>query len=129
MAVLFLFYGKAEFSTMEFKSISLNEVDELMSRRDNTGAAVPFDIAWRTFSSKKKCGGGFRALERVTYKPSANPDIIKKENREQLLQPVKTAKDPDHSEHWTRNLQLPDGSVRKVYLEFIIMINEFKVRY
>ena len=114
---------------MEQETITLKEALQIFSRRDKLGQLVPFDISFRTFSKTTKTGGTLKELGNVKYLPPANPDADTFDTLFNILDPVKAAKDPKHFENRTRNLELPDGQVRKVNIDFIITVNEFKVVY
>lgn len=114
---------------MENGTITLTEALEIMRRRDKSGQLIHFNIAFRTFSSTQKNGGKLKVIDGAIYMFPPNPDADKSINIYNLLDPVTTAKNPNHDKHRTRNIQLPTGEVRKVNIDFIISINDLKVIY
>jgi len=114
---------------MENGTITLSEALEIMRRRDSYGGLIHFNIAFRTFSATTKKGGKLKKIDGAIYMYPANPDADKPINIYNLLEPVLTAKNPNHFENRTRNIQLPNGDIRKVNIDFIISINDHKVIY
>ncbi|WP_417365558.1 hypothetical protein [Flavobacterium beibuense] len=114
---------------MENQTIRLKEALEIFNRRDSQGQFVPFDISFRTFSKTTKRGGELKVYERVKYVPPANPDEDKEIDLFSLITPQKAAKNPKHFENRTRNIELPNGDFRKINIDFIILVNNFKVIY
>lgn len=109
--------------------INLSEALEIFNRRDQFGKPVPFDVSVRLFSSTAKTGGQLRTYENVTYLPSADPNKEKEITLDNLLLPVKSAKDPQHFKNRTRNLQFENGNCRKITTLFIISVNGQTVIY
>lgn len=124
---------------MEIGTITLKEALDIFNRRDSKGMFVPFDISFRTFSKTTKKGGQLKVYEGVKWLPSAKPDTDEttkviyspsyKEVVAALLAPVKANKDPNHFENRTRNIELPNGDIRKINIDYIILVNNFKVIY
>jgi hypothetical protein len=114
---------------MENGTITLSEALEIMRRRDSTGRLIHFNISFRKFSATTKRGGALREIDGAIYMYPENPDADKPINIYNLLDPVVAAKNPNHFENRTRNIQLPDGKIRKVNIDFIISINDQKVIY
>lgn len=114
---------------MENGTITLAEALEIMRRRDTTGRLIHFNITFRTFSATTRRGGKLKQIDGAIYMYPANPDADKPINIYNLLDPVTSAKNPNHFENRTRNIQLPDGKIRKVNIDFIISINDHKVIY
>lgn len=90
---------------------------------------VPFDITYRTFSKISKTGGELKMYERVKYLPAANPDEDFKITMYNVFEPVTEKRDPKHYENRTRNIELADGRIRKLSIDFIISVNNLKVIY
>lgn len=114
---------------MEKGVINLKDALNIFNLKDEFGEPVRFDITVRTFSRISKQGGRLKSYTNVFYLPPSNPDKEKELTIYNLFDPVKAAKDPNHFENRTRNLQLLDGSVRKICIDFIISINQQKVIY
>jgi hypothetical protein len=123
---------------MEIGTITLKEALDIFNRRDSKGMFVPFDISFRTFSKTTKKGGQLKVYEGVKWLPSAKPETETtkviyspsyKEVVAGLLTPVKENKDPNHFENRTRNIELPNGDIRKINIDFIILVNNYKVIY
>lgn len=124
---------------MEIGTITLKEALDIFNRRDSKGMFVPFDISFRTFSKITKKGGQLKVYEGVKWLPSAKAVTEEpakviytpsyKEVVAALLAPDKASKDPNHFENRTRNVELPNGDIRKVNIDFIILVNNYKVIY
>ena len=114
---------------MENGTITLSEALEIMRRCDKHGDRIHFNITFRTFSATTKKGGKLRIIDGAKYLFPANPDGDRLINIYNLLDPVVTAKNPNHFENRTRNIELPNGDIRKVNIDFIISINDHKVIY
>lgn len=110
-------------------TISLKEALEIFNRRDSSGAFAPFNISFRTFSRQTKRGGQLKVYEGVRYLPPANPDEDKLITIFNVLDPVKTKRDPKHFENRTRNIELPTGEIKKINIDYIIMVNDNLVIY
>ncbi len=114
---------------MEIGTITLNEAFDIFNRRDSKGMFVPFDISFRTFSETTKKGGQLIVYEGVKWLPSAKEDNDKEITIHNVLDPVKARRDPNHFKNRTRNVELPNGNIRKVNIDFIILVNNYKVIY
>jgi len=116
---------------MENVTISLKDALEIFSLRDKFGAPVPFDISVYTFSRTKKTGGELKEYHNATYLPSASGEKQIVDTLENILDPIKIARDPNHHDNFTRNLQLNDGlgGIKKINILFIDTINNKKVIY
>ncbi|MFM1776341.1 MAG: hypothetical protein RJA53_1951 [Bacteroidota bacterium] len=101
--------------------IKLTEALKLFNLRDANGMFVPFDIEYRTFNSQTKQGGKLKAYQGVKYLPSAK----KVEESSTDL----SIKNPNHYENRTRNIELPNGEIKKLRIDFIVSINNTKVIY
>ena len=114
---------------MENGTISLKEALEIFRRRDNYGQLVHFNIAFRTFSRISKTGGVLKIYEGVKYLPPATQADDHVSNIYNILDPIKTARDPKHFENRTRSIELPNGDIRKINIDYIISVNDLKVIY
>lgn len=114
---------------MEEQIISLPEVLKIIQLKDRNGAAFPFDIKYRTFNSQTKQGGNLKEYKGVKHIPNANPHKELETNAFNILETVKKKKKPNHFKNRTRNIELLNGTVRTVRIDFIISINNKKVIY
>lgn len=101
-----------------------------MKTLDADGKATKFSIAVRTFNKFSKTGGKLN-----TY-PVAKL-VMKEENphthtidslRRAPKKPVER-RNPNHFENKTRNIKLPNGTIKKINIRFIISFNGKKVIY
>ena len=118
-----------EFYTMENGVIKLSQALAIMNQKDQFDKPVPFDITVWEFSRISKLGGKQKSYYGVWYLPSADPNRPKEVTIENVLDPIKAVRDPQHFENRTRNLQLPTGECRKIYIDFIKSINNQTVIY
>ena len=111
------------------QTISLAEALKIFNQRDAKGMFVPFNISVRTFSRTTKKGGQLKVYEGVKYLPPANPEDDEQAAIHDPFAPTKVKRDPKHFENRTRNIELPSGDIKKINIDFIILINDFKVIY
>lgn len=88
--------------------ISLAYALKIFSEKDKKGMYAPFNLDYRTFNSTTKKGGRLIEYRGVKYLPSAIAD---------------SKKDPHHSKNRTRNIELPNGDIKKINIDFIISVN------
>jgi hypothetical protein len=100
--------------------LSLTEALKIFNLRDANGMFVPFDIEYRTFNEQTKQGGKLKKYFDVKYLPQAN-------NEEESFIPG--TKNPNHYKNRTRNIELPNGEIKKIRIDFIVSINNTKVIY
>lgn len=101
--------------------ITLSEALKIFNLRDAIGMFVPFDLEYRTFNEQTKKGGKLKAYHGVKYLPQAN------EIEEQIIVPG--SKPPNHYKNRTRNIEMPNGEIKKIRIDFIVSINNTKVIY
>lgn len=101
--------------------ITLPEALKIFNLRDANMMFVPFDIEYRTFNEQTKQGGKLKAYHGVKYLPEA------KETEEATAD--LSVKTPNHYKNRTRNIELSNGEVRKLRIDFIVSINNTKVIY
>lgn len=101
--------------------ITLSEALKIFNLRDASGMFIPFDLEYRTFNKQTFKGGSMKAYHGVKYLPQANED---EENPPSLY-----AKSPNHYKNRTRNIELSNGEIKKIRIDFIISINNTKVIY
>jgi len=88
--------------------ISLTDALKIFSEKDQKGMYAPFDLNYRTFNGTTKKGGKLKKYRGVKYLPPAN-GVSKK--------------DPHHFRNRTRNIELPNGDIKKINIDFIISVN------
>ena len=101
--------------------ITLSEALKIFNLRDASGMFVPFDIEYRTFNEQTKQGGKLKAYYGVKYLPSAKKS-------EEVPTDLDT-KSPNHYKNRTRNIELSNGEIKKIRIDFIVSINNTKVIY
>lgn len=106
---------------MNKQRIFLKEALSLMNLRDKENKPFPFDIAYRTFNQQTKKGGKLMKLKGVKLLPEAD-----KRNQDFSLHKIfdnRLSKNPNHFQNRTRNIELPNGSIKTVRIDFITEIN------
>lgn len=101
--------------------ITMSEALKIFNLRDANMMFVPFDIKYRTFNEQTKQGGKLKEYNDVKYLPEAK---VKEEVSSEIH-----AKTPNHYKNRTRNIELPNGEIKKIRIDFIISINNTKVIY
>jgi hypothetical protein len=101
--------------------ITLTDALKIFNLRDANMMFVPFDIEYRTFNEQTKQGGKLKQYFGVKYLPQA------KETEEETFVPG--TKTPNHYKNRTRNIELPNGEIKKIRIDFIVSINNTKVIY
>ena len=101
--------------------IILSEALKIFNLRDANQMFVPFDLEYRTFNEQTKQGGKLKAYHGVKYLPQAKETET---NASDL-----SVKSPNHYINRTRNIELPNGELKKIRIDFIISINNTKVIY
>ncbi len=109
--------------------ISLNEALQEMDKRDRNDKILPVDLIVKTFSSAKRTGGSTKEYSNVKCFPIAKTSRKKSITVKNILDPVKAIKNPNHFENYTRSIELPDGSIKRINIIFIISVNGKKVIY
>lgn len=109
--------------------IRLKQALEIMNIRRADNSFAPFDVTIRTFNSQNGKGGKWIKYENVRLLPEANHDKKKKHTIENVLEENKASKRPNHYRNRTRNIELEDGSVKTIRIDFIITINSHPVIY
>ena len=112
------------------KTIFLKEVLKQMRTPNADGKAVPFALAVRTFQANSKTGGKMNRYPHAKLvmqeKHTANNSI---KNLRYAPRKVVERKNPHHFKNETRNIKLPNGQVKKIYIKNIIEFNGAKVNY
>lgn len=96
------------------KQVHLNRINALIEQKSDNDDFSPVSISFRTFNETAKSGGSLKYYDSVTFLPVTSKKINKSKN-------------PLHAYNRTRNIKLPDGSIKKVHLDFIVSINDFKI--
>ena len=104
--------------------ISIADALKIFSIKDAKGMYQPFDISYRTFNETTKKGGKLKQEQGVKYLPSAKYSTV-----EAVKQSEKMAKPPNHFKNRTRNIELANGDIKTIRIDFIISINNQKVIY
>lgn len=114
---------------MEKATISLKEALSLMAKKDDNGRLLSFDLTYRTYNSTSKKGGKLKTYFGSKLLLEANPNKEYKDNAENIMSAMKAVKNAQHFENRTRNIELSDGSVVKVSIDFLISINNKNIIY
>lgn len=112
-----------DFSIMEQRVVSLSKALKLFSEKEANGMFKPFNLEYRTFNETNKKGGKLVRYKNVKYLPSAKDEDSK--NNDSL----KPSRPPNHFKNRTRNIELENGSIKTIRIDFIISINGLKVIY
>lgn len=121
---------KIDLYTMEKRTpIYLRQALEIMNTRQPDNNFVPFDLTIRTFNSQNGKGGKWIFYENARLLPEKNHDKKKTETLDTILLDEKASKRPNHYQNRTRNIELSDGSVKTIRIDFIITINSHPVIY
>jgi hypothetical protein len=114
---------------MESCLVHLSEALEIMGRKDRNGKPVPFDISYRTFNSQTKKGGKLKFYKGAVLVPGKNPDRIPDITLGYVAEEAKTSRNPEHYKNRTRNIELENGEIRKILIDFIDTVNGKKMIY
>lgn len=98
---------------MDKGTVSIQEILEHMD------AGLPFSMIYVKADRKRGTGGQMVSVERA-HKSGHN---LKDGQRVTPSAIKKAAKNPNHSQHFTRNIVLPDREVRTVHPDLIITFN------
>ncbi|MDO5509552.1 MAG: hypothetical protein Q4F57_02540 [Weeksellaceae bacterium] len=93
--------------------IYLSEALAEMRRMDAQKKPVPFNLKIREFNRQNKSAGRVKEYKGAT--------LMRKGKKR------KTFTDPRHWENRTRNIKLPDGSIKKIHIIFIDSLNGKKI--
>lgn len=96
--------------------ITLKEALAVFSLKDENGFFLPFDLEYRTFNEQTKKGGKYKKYTAVKYLPNAKNEDS-------------SSKNPNHFFNRTRNIELPNGDIKSIKIDFIISVNNKKVIY
>lgn len=118
-----------DFCRMDSNEINLKEALKIMQLKDREGKPFPFDLTYRTFNSQTKKGGRLKVYEKVKHLPEANPNAQTSKAIEAIFAEEKSERNPSHFDNRTRNIELQNGEIKKVRIDFIISINNRKVIY
>ena len=118
-----------EFRCMENDTIYLSEALKIIQLKDSSNKRVPFDLQYRTFNSQTSKGGKLKTYLRARYLPEANPNAQPSKSLEAILAPEKPSRNPAHYKNRTRNIELENGEIVTIRIDFIDSINNRKVIY
>lgn len=114
---------------MESTEIYLKDALKIMQLKDREGKQFPFDVTYRTFNSQTRQGGKIKKYVGAKYLPEANPNAPTSKAIQAIFSVEKSEKKPSHFENRTRNIELQNGNIKKLRIDFIISINNRKVIY
>lgn len=100
------------------KTIFLKDVLNEMKKLDIHKNPISFHLKVRQYNRQTKQGGKVKIYENAT---------LLQQSKEQKLK--KRATNPNHWENRTRNIKLPNDSIEKIHILFIIEFNGQKVIY
>jgi hypothetical protein len=109
--------------------IYLSEALKIFALKDNANKPYPFDIKYRTFNSQTKMGGKLKVVEGAKHLPQANTTSLPSLNPNVVFAVEKSSRKPEHFDNRTRNIELPNGDIKKIRIDFIIEVNGKKVIY
>ena len=108
-------------------SISLSECLDVINVKDKEGNSFPFNIDVWTLNRFSKSGGDLRRYKDVKLlartKQTVNEESLKI-SASILPKPKKKA---NHFLNRTRNIELPNGAIKKIHIRLIDNINGKKV--
>lgn len=125
----FMFRGCWKFVPMESTQIYLKDALKIMQLKDKEGKPFPFDLTYRTLNSQTKQGGKLKIYNGAKYLPEANPNAPQSKSVAAIFAADKPERNPMHFENRTRNIELQNGDIKKIRIDFIISINNQKVIY
>lgn len=114
---------------MQKEQISLKEGLAILKLKDQKGCLFPFDMTYRTFNATSKKGGKLKSYLGARLLLEKNPNSIHRDTIENILVPIKKTKNANHFENKTRNIELADGIVVTIRIDFIISINNKEIIY
>jgi hypothetical protein len=108
-------------------TVSFSECLEIINLKDKKGNSFPFDADVYTYNKNSKKGGVLKHYKSVK--------LLAWEKQERTLQgltksastEVRATKNPNHFQNRTRNIELPNGEIKKIHLRLIDSINGKKV--
>lgn len=114
---------------MKVDFLKLSEALKLMKRVDNEGELIPFNCSVRTFNRNSKKGGTLLNIKQCILLPLSFGDSKKNNSVQSLGFKSNAQRNPNHFEHKTRNLKLPNGNTKKININFLISVNNIPVIY
>lgn len=108
--------------------IFLSDALKVFSLKDKEGKPFPFDLSLRTFNSQTKMGGKLKIYEGVKHLTEAKTSSLPSLN-EMVFVLDKPERKPSHFDNRTRNIELPNGEIKKIRIDFIISVNGKYVIY
>lgn len=109
--------------------IFLRQVLEIMSRKDEAGKAVPFDVEFKTYNRNNKTGGSSRQYKGAKLCMGEKLKGRAFIDAEHFYRKEKNRKNPNHWKNRTRNIELQGGQVKKLNILYITKFNGLEVIY
>ncbi len=112
------------------KTILLKNVMLAMRQTDAHGNAIPFSIQYRTWNKQNKMGGKLKVYEnavlcfRLEKNKTLNWEKALKVQTKQIAK-----KNPNHYQHYTKNIELANGEIKKINILLITEFNGMEVVY
>lgn len=110
--------------------ISLREVLTEIDKKDTKGNAVPFSCLVYTLNRNSKKGGrliAYKNAKLLKGKSSKKPTLTSLEISASTL--PKSKRNPNHFKNATRNIELPNGDIKKIHIRYIDTFNGKKMVY
>jgi hypothetical protein len=111
------------------ETISLSGGLSIMRRRDADGDPILFSLKVRTFNRQSKKGGKLLFIKKAELLPLSSVKDFKAPTAEALAFVAGVKRSPNHFEQKTRNIKLPNGSIKKINLNYLISVNSIEIMY
>ena len=106
------------------EEITLKDALDIMDKTAKDGRGLFFNIAFRSLNRNSKTGGKLYKYQRARkYRRQKGGES------KRLLTTPKDFKNPSHYKNRTRNIELIDGSIKKIHIRLITEFNGKKVIY
>lgn len=107
--------------------VSFSECLEIINRKDVQGNPVPFDANIYTLNRNTKKGGVLKIYKGVKLLAFKKGDQNLKGLVKQATSISNVVRKPNHFANRTRNIELPNGAIKKIKVRLIDSINGKKV--
>lgn len=111
------------------KQMILKNVLQQMRAVDSKGNPIPFNVEVRTWNKQNKMGGKLKIYNQAILCFHQEKKVKDWEKYLQVKHEEKARKNPNHFEHYTRNIELPTGEVKKINILLITKFNGIEVVY
>lgn len=108
-------------------TVSFSECLKIINKKDKLGNSFPFDADVYTYNKNSKKGGVLKSYQNVKLLAWEKQERTLQGLTKQATAEVKTTRNPNHFQNRTRNIELPNGDIRKIHLRLIDSINGQKV--